>query len=198
MFLISSWKLQVSGAGVDPSRDIGSEMELEIFRGSILDVDVEVIVNPANSRGWMAAGLAAAIKRAAGADVEKEAVEKGPIPVGSAIITSGGKTKFRSIIHAPTMQSPLEKIGPVNVLKAVIAALSLADESGYSSLALPGMGTGQGGVDPRESAKMMINAIKTFQSSCLKKIILVDARDGIVDAWKKFDNLWKTFGNSDL
>lgn len=171
-------------------------MEIEILKGNILDVDVEVIVNPANSRGWMAAGVAAAIKIAAGADVEKEAVSKGPTPVGVAIVTSGGNTRFKAIIHAPTMQSPIDKIGPENVLRAIVAALKLADESGYSTLALPGMGTGMGGVDPRESAKMMINAIRTFQPSCLKRIILVDTRDGIVDAWKKFDNLWKTFDNS--
>lgn len=168
-------------------------MEIEIQKGSILDVDVEVIVNPSNSHGWMAAGVAAAIKRKAGSDIEKEAVSKGPTPVGGAILTSGGATRFKAIIHAPTMESPVEKIGLENVLMATIAALKLADGSGYSSLALPGMGTGMGGVDPRDSAKMMINAIRTFQPSCLKRIILVDIRDGIVDAWKRFDNLWKTY-----
>ena len=166
------------------------------MKGSILEVDAEAIVNPANSHGWMAAGVAAAIKKAAGGDVEKEAIKKGPIPIGNAILTSGGNTRFRAIIHAPTMQSPVDKIGPENILKAIIAALKLADESGCSVIAIPGMGTGLGGVDPTEAAKVMIMAIRSFQPSCIKKIILVDIRDGIVDTWKKFDNLWETFDNS--
>ena len=166
------------------------------MKGSILEVNAEAIVNPANSHGWMAAGVAAVIKKAAGGDVEKEAIKKGPIPIGNAILTSGGNTRFRAIIHAPTMQSPVDKIGPENVLKAVFAALKLADESGCSTLALPGMGTGIGGVDPTEAAKIMINVIKSFQPTHLKKIILVDIRDGIVDAWKKYDHLWKAFDNS--
>lgn len=171
-------------------------MEIEIQKGSILDVDVEVIVNPSNSHGWMAAGVAAAIKRIAGGDVEREAVDKGPTQIGSAILTSAGKTRFKAIIHAPTMESPVEKIGRENVLKATMAALKLADESGYSTLALPGMGTGMGGVDPVEAAKTMINAIRSFKPSSLKKVILVDVRDGIVDAWKKFDDLWRKFDGS--
>lgn len=166
-------------------------MEIEILKGSILEVNAEAIVNPSNSHGWMAAGVAAAIKRAAGVDVEMEAVGKGPTPVGSAILTSGGNTRFKAIIHAPTMQSPLEKIGPGNVLMATIAALRVADESGYSSVAFPGMGTGMGGVDPEEAAKMMVNAIRSFQPSCLKRIILIDVREGVVEAWKKFDSSWK-------
>ncbi len=171
-------------------------MEIEILKGSILEANAEAIVNPANSYGWMAAGLSGAIKKAAGGDVEKEAVDKGPIDIGSAIVTSGGTTKFKAIIHAPTMRSPVDKIGPENVLKAAFAALKLADELGYSTLALPGMGTGIGAVDPTVAAKVMINVIKSFQPTHLKKIILVDIRDGIVDAWKKYDNLWKTFDNS--
>ena len=171
-------------------------MEIEIIKGSILDIDAEAIVNPANSHGWMAAGVSAAVKRIAGVDVENEAVNKGPIPVGSAILTGGGGTKFRSIIHAPTMFSPIEKIGPGNILKAVVAALKLADESGYSSIAFPGMGMGRGGVDPESGTKMMINTIRSFQTTSLKKIILVDIRDDIVVAWKRFDNLWRSFDNS--
>ena len=171
-------------------------MEIEIIKGSILDIDVEAIVNPANSHGWMAAGASAAIKKIAGVDVENEAVNKGPIPVGGAILTGGGGTRFSSIIHAPTMLSPIEKICPENILKAVVAALKLADESGYSSIAFPGMGMGRGGVDPESGTKMMVNTIRSFQTTSLKRIILVDIRDDIVDAWKRFDSLWRSHNNS--
>ncbi|MFQ5882315.1 MAG: macro domain-containing protein [Candidatus Methylomirabilales bacterium] len=79
-------------------------MQIEIQQGSILEATVEVIVNAANSQGWMGGGVAGAIKRAAGQRVEEEAVAQGPIAVGAAVLTSGGKTRFRGIIHAPTME----------------------------------------------------------------------------------------------
>jgi O-acetyl-ADP-ribose deacetylase (regulator of RNase III) len=64
---------------------------------------VEVIVNAANSLGFMGGGVAAVIKRAAGHVVEDEARRQGPTPVGSAVVTSAGATRFKAIIHAPTM-----------------------------------------------------------------------------------------------
>ncbi|MBI2080429.1 MAG: macro domain-containing protein [candidate division NC10 bacterium] len=81
-------------------------LTVEIRQGSLLEADAEAIVNAANSQGWMGGGVAGAIKRAAGRSVEEEAVAAAPIPIGSAAVTSGGKTRFRGIVHAPTMEQP--------------------------------------------------------------------------------------------
>ena len=100
--------------------------EITVVHGSILEVDAQAIVNAANSLGIMGGGVAGVIKRAAGAEVEEEAWKLAPIPVGSAALTSGGKTKFTGIIHAPTMPRPAMKIDPQNVAKATKAALTLS------------------------------------------------------------------------
>ncbi|MGH7233164.1 MAG: macro domain-containing protein, partial [Nitrospiraceae bacterium] len=76
-------------------------LQITVVHGSILDVDVDVIVNAANSLGIMGGGVAGVIKRAAGHEVDEEARRQAPIPVGRAIMTSGGKTHFKGIIHAP-------------------------------------------------------------------------------------------------
>ena len=163
-------------------------MEIKISRGNILDADVDAIVNPADSYGWMNGGVSAAIKEKAGSEVEKEAILKGPTPIGCAILTSGGRTRFEAIIHAPTLDTHCDMARPEIILEATMIALKLAEKSGYSSIALPGMGTGRGKVDPDVAAKTMLNAIRSFESKNLKKILLIDLRNEIVEAWKRSYN----------
>jgi len=102
------------------------KLQITIQQGSILEAAVDAIVNAANSQGWMGGGVAGVIKLVAGREVEKEAVARGPTPVGEAILTSGGKTRFQGIIHAPTMERPAMRIAVENVGKATTAALRLA------------------------------------------------------------------------
>ncbi|MFZ8784566.1 macro domain-containing protein, partial [Thermocrinis sp.] len=47
-------------------------MQIEVINGSILEVDADVIVNPANSLGLMGGGVAGAIKRFGGEEIEEE------------------------------------------------------------------------------------------------------------------------------
>lgn len=160
-------------------------IQVTVIQGNILEVDAQAIVNAANSLGIMGGGVAGVIKRAAGAEVEEEARRLAPIPVGHAILTSGGKTRFTGIIHAPTMPRPAMKIDSQNVALATQAALTLADEQGIASLAIPGMGTGVGGVAHTEAATLMVHAIKAFNPNSLRSVILVDVDPQMVAAWRK-------------
>jgi O-acetyl-ADP-ribose deacetylase len=160
-------------------------VKIDVVQGSILDTDVQVIVNAANSLGLMGGGVAGAIKRAAGADVEREAVRYAPIRVGNAVLTSGGKTKFQGIIHAPTMPEPGMLIPAENVAFATKAALTLADEKGFESIAIPGMGTGVGGVAPADAARAMVEEVRAFSPHALKSVVLVDVDEKMIHAWRQ-------------
>ena len=160
-------------------------MQIIVVHGSILDADAQVIVNAANSLGLMGGGVAGVIKRAAGAEVEREAVKDAPIRVGKAVLTSGGKTKFKGIIHAPTMPEPGMHIPVQNVALATKAALALADEKGFESIAIPGMGTGVGGVAHADAARAMVEAVRAFSPRALKSVIFVDVDATMVSAWKQ-------------
>jgi len=160
-------------------------MQITVVHGSILDADAQVIVNAANSLGLMGGGVAGVIKRAAGAEVEREAVKDAPIRVGKAVLTSGGNTKYRGIIHAPTMPNPGMHIPVENVAFAVGAALTLADEKGFKSIAIPGMGTGVGGVAHADAAKLMVETVRAFSPRTLKSVILVDVDPAMVEAWRE-------------
>src|SRR6266516_7915934 len=80
---------------------------LEVVQGDITEWAVEAIVNAANNHLWMGAGVAGAIKRKGGPEIEAEAVRQGPIPVGEAVVTGGGALKARYVIHAAAMGQDL-------------------------------------------------------------------------------------------
>jgi len=120
----------------------------------------------------------------AGFQVEEEARKQAPIPVGMAVLTSGGRTKFHGIIHAPTMPEPAMRIPASNVGAATRAALVLADEQGFLSLGFPGLGTGVGRVAPQEAAREMIETIHRFNSETLRTVILADIDPTMVKAWQ--------------
>jgi len=161
-----------------------NRVRITVTHGSILEADTQVIVNAANSLGLMGGGVAGVIKRAAGAEVEREAVKDAPIRVGNAVLTSGGKTKFQGIIHAPTMPEPGMRIQAENVAFATAAALALADEKGFESIAIPGMGTGVGGVAHTDAARMMVEMVRSFSPRTLKSVVLVDVDPEMVAAWR--------------
>ncbi|MFO0732252.1 MAG: macro domain-containing protein [Nitrospiraceae bacterium] len=159
-------------------------MNFDVIHGSILDVDAEVIVNAANSYGMMGGGVAGVIKRAAGSVVEDEARKQAPIPVGQAVLTSGGNTKFKGIIHAPTMTEPSMLIPAHRPSLATSAALRMADVRGFASVAIRHGHRCRRRLG-REAARHMIDAIKQFAPESLRVVLLVDVDPNMVQAWRK-------------
>jgi len=133
----------------------------------------------------MGGGVAGVIKREGGEEIEREAMEKAPIPVGEAVLTTAGKLPFKGVIHAPTMEEPAMPSSEEKVRKAVRAALKVADENCFEVIAFPGMGTGVGGLDKETAARIMLEEIRTFEPRCLKKVILVDIDEEMVRAWER-------------
>jgi len=160
-------------------------LDIQIQKGDITKADVEAIVNPSNSFGWMGGGSAAAIVRAGGEEIEKEIVEKAPLEIGKAVATKAGKLPYKFIIHAPTMESPAQKAQGYNVAMSTRGALLLADDQGLKSIAMPGLGTGVGSFPIKEAAKIMVDELKKFEPQNLQKVILMDINDDLVEAWKK-------------
>lgn len=160
-------------------------MKITILEGDITNLAIDAIVNAANSYGYMGGGVAGAIKRVGGQEIEVEAVSKAPIPIGSAVITTGGKLKCKYVIHAPTMEQPGALIDVGNIIEATRAALECADEAGLKKIAIPGMGTGVGGVPRDKAAKAMIEVIVNFNEKNLEEVILVDMNKEMVDEFNK-------------
>ena len=74
-------------------------------------LDVDAVANAANNELWMGAGVAGALKRAGGEEIEREAIAKGPIPVGEAVATGAGRLSARWVIHGAVMGQDLRTNG---------------------------------------------------------------------------------------
>ena len=134
-------------------------LKIIVMRGDITEVEADAIVVPANSRLIMGGGVAGAVKRKGGAEIEKEAMSKAPVPVGKAVTTGAGALKARFVIHAPTMERPAGETDPDKVYIATQAAVREALGLGLKTIAFPGMGTGVGGLNPLVAARRMVKAV---------------------------------------
>jgi O-acetyl-ADP-ribose deacetylase (regulator of RNase III) len=145
-------------------------LELDVVDGDITRLEVDAIGNAANTRLWMGAGVAGAIKRAGGEEIEREAVSLGPIEVGDAVATGAGTLKARYVIHGAVMGQDLQTNGDL-ILRTTSRCLRVADELGLESLALPAFGTGVGGFPLDECAQIMVAAAREHCASTLRRVV---------------------------
>jgi O-acetyl-ADP-ribose deacetylase (regulator of RNase III) len=133
-------------------------------------VEADAIANAANDGLWMGAGVAGALKRAGGDEIEREAVAQGPIPLGSAVATTAGRLPARWVIHGAVMGQDLRTDGDL-VARTTRSCLEAADELGCRSLALPAFGTGVGGFPLAACAAIMVGEARSFEPRSLERVI---------------------------
>ena len=148
----------------------GAQLKLEVVEGDITSLAVDAIANAANDRLWMGAGVAGAIKRAGGEEIEREAVALGPIEVGDAVATGAGKLRARHVIHGAVMGQDLRTNADL-IARTTQRCLEVADELGLESLALPAFGTGVGGFPLTESARIMIDVAAGYGPRALRRVV---------------------------
>jgi O-acetyl-ADP-ribose deacetylase (regulator of RNase III) len=140
--------------------------QLALIQGDITAMEIDAIVNAANE--WLAhgGGVAAAISRRGGPQIQRESDawvrEHGRVPTGAAAITSGGKLPASHVIHA---------VGPVYdgtprsaelLASAVGSSLALADAHDLESIALPAISTGIFGYPLEEAARVMLSGAVSY------------------------------------
>ena len=145
-------------------------MQLEVVEGDIAALEVDAIANAANNHLWMGAGVAGAIKQAGGEEIEREAVAQGPIEVGEAVATAGGRLAARHVIHGAVMGQDLRTNADL-VARTTRRCLELADELGCRSLGLPAFGTGVGGFPLEECAEIMVREARAYEPRALERIV---------------------------
>jgi O-acetyl-ADP-ribose deacetylase (regulator of RNase III) len=145
-------------------------LELSVVEGDITALEVDAIANAANNELWMGAGVAGAIRRAGGEEIEREAVGKGPIAVGEAVATGAGRLKARWVIHGAVMGRDLRTNADL-VRRTTGSCLRVADELGAQSLALPAFGTGVGGFPLDECAEIMAAAVRAYEPGSLNRVV---------------------------
>ncbi len=145
-------------------------LELDVVDGDITQLEVDAIANAANDHLWMGAGVAGAIRRAGGDEIEDEAVALGPIKVGDAVATGAGRLPARYVIHGAVMGQDLQTNGKL-IGRTTLRCLEVADELGLESVALPAFGTGVGGFSLDECARIMVDAVRCYEPKTLGRVV---------------------------
>jgi O-acetyl-ADP-ribose deacetylase len=126
-----------------------------IEQGDLTEMETDAIVNAANNDLILGGGVAGAIRRKGGDEIQRECNEIGTIPVGYAAMTTGGKLRARFVIHAASM-----RLGGATTAEALRSStahsLRIAKDRGLKSIAFPAVGTGIAGFPLKECAKIML------------------------------------------
>jgi O-acetyl-ADP-ribose deacetylase len=158
-------------------------IELEVLQADVTRLEVDAIANAANTELRHGGGVAAAIARAGGPEVQRESTEKAPIGLGEAVETTAGDMPARYVIHAATM----ELGGPTSaeiIARATGSTLLKADELGCRSLALVAFGTGVGGFPLDEAARLMVGAVRQHRAGSLQRVVFAVHGDAAEQAFR--------------
>ena len=128
---------------------------LELVESDITEMETDAIVNAANARLILGGGVAGAIKRKGGPEIQKECNKIGGTFVGGAVITTGGNLKAKHVIHAvgPRMGEGNED---QKLKNATLGSLKLADQNRLKSIAFPAISTGIFGFPIQRCAEIML------------------------------------------
>ncbi|XP_053199298.1 protein mono-ADP-ribosyltransferase PARP14-like isoform X2 [Scomber japonicus] len=168
-------------------------LQVLVCQGDITKQDADALVNAANEDLDHCGGVAAALSKAGGPEVQKEsrAIVKqvGKIPTGDVVVTTGGNLNCKKMLHA---------VGPVGgksggrervlLEKTAESALDLAEQMEFKSIAMPCISSGVFGVPVRVCSEAIVTAVKKFGSQggrSLSKIILIDNRGEVVRAMQE-------------
>ncbi|NHJ20102.1 MAG: macro domain-containing protein [Candidatus Lokiarchaeota archaeon] len=137
--------------------------KIKLTKGDITELETDAIVNAANAQLILGGGVAGAIRRKGGPDIQEECNKVGGTFVGGAVITTGGNLKAKRVIHAvgPRMGEGKED---TKLRNAVINSLKLMDQNGLKTIAFPAISTGIFGYPIERCSKVMISTVKEYLS----------------------------------
>jgi O-acetyl-ADP-ribose deacetylase len=153
---------------------------LRLIEGDITEQSTDAIVNAANSSLMGGGGVDGAIHRAGGPSIldecKKIRAEKGRLPAGQAVITTGGNLPSRYVIHTV---GPIWHGGNNNEAEVLASAykesLLLAVKQGLTSICFPSISTGAYGYPLDEAAQVALKTVTDFlkQDTSLKQVTFV-------------------------
>jgi O-acetyl-ADP-ribose deacetylase len=165
-----------------------SDRNVEIVRGDITKLDVDAIVNAANTTLLGGGGVDGAIHRAAGPELLAECRTLGGCPPGEAKLTRGYHLPARFVIHTV---GPIWRGGkhgePETLADCHRNVLQLAVENGIKTIAFPAISCGVYGYPMKEAARIALKTTREFLANTdkLDKVSFVLWSDEIYEAWRK-------------
>jgi len=153
-------------------------MEFDVIQGDIAQQSADVLVNAAGTSLQMGSGVAGALRRAAGEQLNRDAMEEGPVDLGGVAVTDAHGLDAEWVIHAAAMphygdgKATAESIGD-----ATRNTLETADDLGAESLVIPALGCGVAGFDLQEGARIICDAIDSYEPDVLTDVEFIAYSD---------------------
>lgn len=153
-------------------------MKIELIKGDITKIEVDAIVNAANTSLLGGGGVDGAIHKAAGSTVLDECYKirnrQGGCKVGEAVITNAGNLFAKKIIHTVGPKWNDRKSNEAEKLKSCyLECLRLAEENNLKSIAFPNISTGIYGFPKNEAAKIAIETVQNYHTEIIELVIFV-------------------------
>ena len=146
-------------------------MNFETVHGDIAAQSADVLVNAAGTSLRMGSGVAGAIKRRAGPEINEEAMSKGPIDLGDVAVTDAYALDAEYVIHAAAMPHYGDGQATADSIRsATRSSLETADELGCRSLVLPALGCGVAGFDLETGAELIGETIDAYEPNTLSEV----------------------------
>lgn len=160
------------------SARVTSHMEFTVVQGDIAQQEADVLVNAAGTSLRMGSGVAGALRRAAGEEINEDAMAEGPVDLGGVAVTDAYDLDARWVVHAAAMphygdgQATAESIRD-----ATRNALDAADDRDAKSLVIPALGCGVAGFELRDGARIVCEEIASFEPESLEDVRFVAYSD---------------------
>jgi len=136
-------------------------LAIKLTQGDITELDLDAIVNAANRHLQLGAGVAGAIRRKGGPEIQKECNRIGDVNVGDAVITTGGDLKARHVIHAVGPHASNSNADEL-LAKATDNSLRVAATNKLTSIAFPAVSTGIFGYPMHKCAQIMLKTAAAY------------------------------------
>lgn len=159
-------------------------MPLKILSADITRLEVDAIVNAANTELLAGGGVCGAIFRAAGYyELQAACNELAPIKTGEAVITQGFNLPAKFIIHTAGPIWSGGTFGEENLLRNCYTnSLKLAAEKNLTSVAFPLISSGIYGYPPQKAFDVAVSAIKDFLANHDLEVILTVLNKSLLDS----------------
>lgn len=149
-------------------------MRIVVERGDITTLDVDAIVNAANTSLLPGGGVCGAIHRAAGPGLARECRTIGGCATGDARVTDGYDLPARWVVHAvgPVWHGGAD--GEAELLASCYRrSVEVADDLGAASIAFPAISTGIFGYPSREAAEVAVTTLRSLEPGSVELCVLV-------------------------
>lgn len=157
-------------------------MQVTVIQGDIAEQSADVLVNAAGTSLRMGSGVAGALRRGAGEEINEEAMEKGPVDLGEVAVTDAYDLDAEWVVHAAAMPHYGDgKATAESIADATRNALEAADELGAESVTIPALGCGVAGFGLEEGARIIAETIHEYDPETLSDVKLIAYADDEYD-----------------